>query len=334
MRKRQKLMTTAFIATLPFSANAVPNVATDITPIHSLVSQVMAGVGTPDLLVQSGASPHNYSLSPSEAQALQEADLVFWVGEGLTPRLERSLDNLSPDSKKVELLEAMGTTTYTFREGATFGAHEDSHHDGEKEGEHDAHDDLHHGEEKEDEHSEGHHHEQSGTDPHAWLDPANGKVWLDVIAVALAEKDPDNATQYLENAATGKADIDAAVSRIEITIAQLKDRQFIVFHDAYQYFEKRFEIPAAGTISIGDASKPSPARIAEIRKVVTDLNVGCVFTEPQYNPGIVKAVFGGTGVNTSGVIDPLGSGLATGADLYSDLLIEIADGLQSCLGKK
>jgi zinc transport system substrate-binding protein len=330
MRKRQKLMATAFVAILPFSANAVPNVATDITPIHSLVSQVMTGVGTPDLLVQSGASPHNYSLSPSEAQALQEADLVFWVGEGVTPWLGRSLENLSPDSRKVELLEATGTTTYTYREGAAFDAHDDSDHDKEKEGSHDSYDEK----TTEDDHNEGDHHEHSGTDPHAWLDPANGKVWIDVIAAALAEKDPENAAQYLENAATGKADIDAAVSRIEITIAQLKDRQFIVFHDAYQYFEKRFGILAAGAISIGDASKPSPARIAEIRKVVTDLNVSCVFTEPQYNPGIVKAVFGGTGVNTSGVIDPLGSGLATGAGLYPDLLIEIADGLQSCLGEK
>jgi zinc transport system substrate-binding protein len=334
MRKRQKLMATAFIATLPFSANAVPNVATDITPIHSLVSQVMAGVGRPDLIVQSGASPHNYSLSPSEAQALQEADVVFWVGEGLTPWLERSLDKLSPDSTKVELLEAMGTTTYAFREGATFDAHGDSDHDEEKEGEHGTHDDLQDGEEKDDEHNEGHHQENSGADPHAWLDPANGKVWLDVIAAALAEEDPENAAQYLENSAIGQADIDAAVSRIEITVAQLENKQFIVFHDAYQYFEKRFGILAAGAISIGDASKPSPARIAEIRAVVTNLDVSCVFTEPQYNPGIVKAVFGGTGVNTSGVIDPLGSGLATGANLYPDLLIEIADGLQSCLGKK
>jgi len=317
------------MATLPFSANAVPNVATDVTPIHSLVSQVMAGVGAPDLLVQSGASPHNYSLSPSEAQALQEANLVFWVGEGLTPWLERSLDNLSLDSRKVELLEVVGTTTYAFREGATFDAHDDNDHNKEKEGGHDAHDDLQH-----DERTEDDHHEHSGTDPHAWLDPANGKVWLDAIAVALADKDPENAAQYLENAAAGKADIDAAVSRIEITIDQLKDRQFIVFHDAYQYFEKRFGIPAAGAISIGDASKPSPARIAEIRGVVTDLNVGCVFTELQYSPGIVKAIFGGTGVNTSGVIDPLGSGLATGANLYPDLLIKIADGLQSCLGEK
>ena len=317
MEKYQKITAILSLGMMSLGVNAAPNVATDITPVHSLVSQVMAGVGTPDLLIQSGASPHNYSLSPSEAEALQEADLVFWIGEGLTPWLERSLDNLSPTSTKIELLEAQGTTTYAFREGATFGAHEDE-------------DDGHEDEAHEDEH----HHDHSGVDPHAWLDPANGKVWLDVIASALAEKDPENASQYLENAAISKAKIDTATLSIENTIAQLQDKQFIVFHDAYQYFEKRFGIMAAGSISISDASKPSPGRIAEIRQLVEDLSVSCVFTEPQYNPGIVNAVFGDTGVNTSGVIDPLGSGLVTGTNLYSNLLIEIAKGLQSCLGKK
>ena len=322
MEKYQKITAIVSLGMMSLGVNAAPNVATDITPIHSLVSQVMAGVGTPDLLIQSGASPHNYSLSPSEAEALQEADLVFWIGEGLTPWLERSLDNLSPTSTKIELLEAQGTTTYAFREGATFGAHEDE-------------DDGHEDEAHEDEaHEDEHHHDHSGVDPHAWLDPANGKVWLDVIASALAEKDPENASQYLENAAISKAKIDTATLSIENTIAQLQDKQFIVFHDAYQYFEKRFGIMAAGSISISDASKPSPGRIAEIRQLVEDLSVSCVFTEPQYNPGIVNAVFGDTGVNTSGVIDPLGSGLVTGTNLYSNLLIEIAKGLQSCLGKK
>ena len=327
MEKYQKITAILSLGMMSLGVNAAPNVATDINPVHSLVSQVMAGVGTPDLLIQSGASPHNYSLSPSEAEALQEADLVFWIGEGLTPWLERSLDNLSPTSTKIELLEAQGTTTYAFREGATFGAHED---------EDDGHEDeAHEDEAHEDEaHENEHHHDHSGVDPHAWLDPANGKVWLDVIASALAEKDPENASQYLENAAISKAKIDTATLSIENTIAQLQDKQFIVFHDAYQYFEKRFGIMAAGSISISDASKPSPGRIAEIRQLVEDLSVSCVFTEPQYNPGIVNAVFGDTGVNTSGVIDPLGSGLVTGTNLYPNLLIEIAKGLQSCLGKK
>ena len=325
MENYQKLTAIVSLGMLSLGVNSAPSVATDITPVHSLVSQVMAGVGTPDLLIQSGASPHNYSLSPSEAEALQEADLVFWIGEGLTPWLERSLDNLSPTSTKIELLAAQGTTTYAFREGATFGAHEDDSHKDE------AHEDEAHEDEA---HEDEHHHDHSGVDPHAWLDPANGKVWLDIIALALAEKDPDNATQYLENAAIGKANIDTAAISIENTIAQLQDKQFIVFHDAYQYFEKRFGIMAAGSISISDASKPSPGRIAEIRQLVEDLSVSCVFTEPQYNPGIVNAVFGDTGVDTSGVIDPLGSGLVTGTNLYSNLLIEIANGLQSCLGKK
>ena len=335
MENYQKLTAIVSLGMLSLGVNSAPSVATDITPVHSLVSQVMAGVGTPDLLIQSGASPHNYSLSPSEAEALQEADLVFWIGEGLTPWLERSLDNLSPTSTKIELLAAQGTTTYAFREGATFGAHEDdSHKDEVHEGE--AHEDeAHEDEAHEDEaHEDEHHHDHSGVDPHAWLDPANGKVWLDIIALALVEKDPDNATQYLENAAIGKANIDTAAISIENTIAQLQDKQFIVFHDAYQYFEKRFGIMAAGSISISDASKPSPGRIAEIRQLVENLSVSCVFTEPQYNPGIVNAVFGDTGVDTSGVIDPLGSGLVTGTNLYSNLLIEIANGLQSCLGKK
>jgi len=325
MENYQKLTAIVSLGMLSLGVNSAPSVATDITPVHSLVSQVMAGVGTPDLLIQSGASPHNYSLSPSEAEALQEADLVFWIGEGLTPWLERSLDNLSPTSTKIELLAAQGTTTYAFREGATFGAHEDDSHKDE------AHEDEAHEDEA---HEDEHHHDHSGVDPHAWLDPANGKVWLDIIALALVEKDPDNATQYLENAAIGKANIDTAAISIENTIAQLQDKQFIVFHDAYQYFEKRFGIMAAGSISISDASKPSPGRIAEIRQLVEDLSVSCVFTEPQYNPGIVNAVFGDTGVDTSGVIDPLGSGLVTGTNLYSNLLIEIANGLQSCLGKK
>ena len=325
MENYQKLTAIVSLGMLSLGVNSAPSVATDITPVHSLVSQVMAGVGTPDLLIQSGASPHNYSLSPSEAEALQEADLVFWIGEGLTPWLERSLDNLSPTSTKIELLAAQGTTTYAFREGATFGAHEDDSHKDE------AHEDEAHEDEA---HEDEHHHDHSGVDPHAWLDPANGKVWLDIIALALVEKDPDNATQYLENAAIGKANIDTAAISIENTIAQLQDKQFIVFHDAYQYFEKRFGIMAAGSISISDASKPSPGRIAEIRQLVENLSVSCVFTEPQYNPGIVNAVFGDTGVDTSGVIDPLGSGLVTGTNLYSNLLIEIANGLQSCLGKK
>lgn len=329
MKKLRMLMAGALA--LPLSAVAsVPKVAVDITPLHSLVAQVMSGVGEPELLVQSGASPHGYSLSPSEAEALEDADLVFWVGEPLEPWLENSLETLGRDARVIEMLEVPGTTTHAFREGATFEGHH--HHDGEDashhedgEGHHDEH--AHHHEEH-DHHDHGHHHE--GLDPHAWLDPANARLWLEVIADELSGMDPENAELYARNAKQGQQQIAKISAGIEATVADLGDLRFIVFHDAYQYFEKRFGIEAAGAISIGDASDPGPARVREIRELVKTLNIRCVFTEPQYNPDMVNTVFGGTGVNTSAVMDPLGAHLEPGPKLYPQLLQGIAGSLDDC----
>lgn len=325
---------------LPLAAEAdVPDVAVDITPLHSLVAQVMAGAGKPDLLVQSGASPHGYSLSPSEAEALQGADIVFWVGEGLTPWMEKSLASLAEDATVVEMLQVAGTTTHLFRDGATFESHDHGHHgDAGHEEHHSAqhpgegvhHDSDHHHNEHPHGDEPADHHE--GLDPHAWLDPENAILWLDVIARMLAEQDPDNAALYARNAEAGKQTIEGISGNVGATVDLVGDRKFIVFHDAYQYFEKRFGISAAGAISLGDASDPGPARIREIRELVADLDVQCVFTEPQYNPDMVRTVFDGTGVNTSAVMDPLGADLEPGPDLYPQLIRGIADSLRACFG--
>lgn len=324
MRKTQWFTSTLVALSLPLSAGAdVPNVAVDITPLHSLVAQVMSGAGEPDLLVRSGASPHGYSLSPSEAEALQEADLVFWIGDDLTPWMGKSLENLAPNAQVTEMLDISGTTTYPFREGATFEGH-DHGHAGKADGEENHH--------KEEHHNHGHDHHHEGVDPHAWLDPANARRWLDVIAKTLSEEDPQNAALYASNAVEGKRIIDDVSHGVEATVDEMGDREFIVFHDAYQYFEKRFGIAAAGAISIGDASDPGPARIREIRERVAELNVQCVFTEPQYNPDMVKTVFEGTGVNTSAVMDPLGADLEPGPTLYPDLIRGLAGSLRSCFG--
>lgn len=291
----------------------VPSVAVDISPIHSLVTQVMAGVGAPNLIVQPGASPHGYSLRPSEAAALQNADIVFWVSEGLTPWLKGSIEALAQDAKSVGLLETDGTIELELREGATFEKHdhdEDDHAENEDEHEHDEH---------------GH-----GHDPHAWLDPENAKVWLDVIAADLATLDPENAGIYASNAAVGKADLTVLINQINVDLEAFRDTNFIVFHDAYQYFENRFNISAAGAITLGDASDPSPARIAEIRGKVAELGVTCAFTEPQFNPGLVQAVFQGSGA-TTGVLDPLGADLPLGSELYPQLLRNLANNLTACL---
>lgn len=299
----------------------VPNVAVDIAPLHSLVSQVMEGVGEPDLLIRREASPHDYHLRPSEAQALSEADIVFWIGEGLTPWLEKPLSSLASSAVKVEMIEVEGTTLYDFREGATFEAHE--HHDEPNNEHHDDHADPHPAHD----HDEAHHDEH---DPHVWLDPKNAEVWVNAIANTLAIADSEHAQVYQNNAKEAIARLHQLTKDIEQQAKALKNVKFIVFHDAYQYFEQRFSLLASGAISISDASKPSPARITEIRKTVADLGVTCIFTEPQFNPQLVNTVFENSTVTTIGTMDPIGANIATGKDQYPSLLMAMINSLKQC----
>ena len=294
----------------------VPKVTVDIAPVHSLVSKIMNGVAKPDLIIPAGASPHEYQLKPSNAKALEDADLVFWIGEDLTPWLEKGLSSLAQDSSITALLGVDGIELLSFREGALFEAHD---HD-----DHDDHDD--HGKKKHDDHDD---HAHGDHDPHAWLSPQIAKVWLNVIAAKLSEADPDNAGKYFSNAKLARDNMDSLVSEVNSILDPIRDKKFVVFHDAYQYFEKDFGISASGAISMGDASDPSPARLAEIRKRVVDEAVECVLAEPQYNQGLVKAVVEGTNANTA-VIDPLGVKLESGPDLYENLIRNLATNLAKC----
>ena len=297
------------------SAN-VPKVVTDIPITHSLVTRVMAGIGMPELIVDRGASPHEYSLRPSNAASLEVADLVFWISNGLTPWLDDALNTLARNAKVIELMDAKGATVLSFREGATFETHSHQHKQDE-----DGHDEHKH---DEDEHATG------NVDPHGWLDPYNGRIWLDVIATALSKIDPTNSDIYFANATQAKADIDTVISELEATLAEFRGTNFIVYHDAYQYFEKRFDVLAAGSISLGDVSDPSPARIAEVRKKVEELGIICVFSEPQFNSELVRTVTDGVSVKTR-VIDSLGTQFTLGPDFYLNVLRGIAQSMASCL---
>ena len=316
-----------------------PDVAVDIAPVHSLVARVMQGVGTPELVIDQGASPHEYNLRPSDAKALQDAKLVFWMGEDLTPWMEDALETLSGDAKIVSLLEAKETSLLEFREGALFEEHDhgDKDHDGhddhddhedhsdEKHDDHDGHED--HGEKKHDDHDD---HGHGAHDPHAWLSLENANAWLNMIAAKLSETDPKNAGTYFANAASAREEILALKAEVSAKLDPVRGHSFIVFHDAYQYFESSFDFPASGAISLGDASDPSPARISEIQDRVDDEGVDCVLAEPQFNQGIVSAVLEGTDAKT-GVIDPLGFGLEPGPELYPQLIRNMAKTLTGCL---
>jgi zinc transport system substrate-binding protein len=320
----RKLLTLSLTATL-IGGTAfadTPQVAVDIAPVHSLVARVMDGVGTPNLIIQPGASPHEYSLRPSEAAALQNADLVFWIGSDLTPWLTDTIETLAPDATVTALLKADGTIELEFREGALFEAHEhDDHADEAQDDGHDNHD----------EHDEEAGHDDHGAhDPHAWLSPQNAMTWLNVIAGQLSAADPDNAGAYFANAAAGRTEIEVLIDEVNATLDPVRDGQFIVFHDAFQYFEMDFDFRASGAISIGDASDPSPARIAEIQGRIAEQGIDCVLAEPQFNPGLVATVLDGTEAET-GILDPLGSDLEPGPALYPQLIRNLSTALAGCM---
>lgn len=283
----------------------VPEVVTDIAPIHGLVARVMGELGAPELLVEPGASPHGYALRPSQVAGLQRADLVVMMGHELTPWLEGPVAQLAAGAVVMELLDTQGTTVLSAREEAAF--------------------------EPDDHHEHDHDHAHEGADPHAWLDPQNAVAWLASIADALAELDPANAETYRANAAEGRAEIAAAQAAAADRLAPLAERPYVVFHDAFQYFEARFALAGVGAISLSDATPPSAARVAEIRALVEAEGVVCAFSEPQFNPAILDTVTQGTGARL-GTVDPVGAPLSTGPGFYPALIAAITNDVAACLG--
>jgi zinc transport system substrate-binding protein len=321
MRRPLLAATLSLLAVPCATALAAPPVVTDIAPVHALAARVMDGVATPELLIAPGTSPHGYSLRPSDARRLQDAQIIFWVGEALTPWLEDTLETLGQGATVAELMGADGTVLLPVRESARFEAHDHGKPDA-------AHNHTHG-------HSHAHTHahgaqDHDGIDPHVWLDPMNARVWLGAMAEALATADPANAAAYRANAAAGQAEIDALVAEIGATLAPVAGRGFIVFHDAYQYFEARFGMQAAGAISLSDATTPSAARVAEIRETIVDLDALCVFSEPQFEPRLVATVTEATNARR-GVLDPVGAALEPGAGFYPALLRGLAASMAECL---
>ena len=305
-------------ALLSGSAWAAPDVVASIKPIHSLVAAVMQGVGEPALIVKGSASPHTYALRPSDAGALENADIVFWTGHGMELFLASALDTLAVDAEVVELAETPGITLLPVREGGAFEAH--SHGD---EADHD-HDHDHDGHDHDD-------HDHGADDMHFWLDPENAKLMVTEIADRLSVADPDNAATYAANAETTIAGLDALQAEIAATLTPIQDKPFIVFHDAYQYFEARFGLELAGSVTVTPDVMPGAARIDELKAKVAELGATCVFAEPNFEPTIVRVITEGTETK-AGVLDPEGGALTEGIELYPTLLRGLATSLVDCLG--
>lgn len=319
------LMASAAIAAAASGATAAPDVVVSIKPVHSLVAAIMRGVGEPQLIVEGAASPHTYNLRPSNARKLEKADVVFWVGPGLEAFLEKPLEALASKATVIELEDAKGLEKLPFREGGPFERHDDgeeSHetHDGHAEAE--GANEHAHGDEHDDEHG--------AYDTHFWLDPTNARVMAQTIETALIAADAGNAATYQANTRKLIDDLDALDAELTETLRPVKNKPFIVFHDAYQYFERRYDVNAAGSITVSPETLPGADRVKQMQEKVRQLGATCVFAEPQFEPKLISVITEGTAAK-SATLDPEAATLEPGPDLYFKLMRGIAGSLKDCL---
>ena len=299
-----KIMLFSGILVATASARAELKVVTTIKPLHSLISNVMDGIGEPGLIIDGSISPHSFTMKPSHAKMLEEADVIFWIGEGIETSMEEPLDSIAKDAEVIEFMELDSIAKLKFREESIFGDHDD--HD-----DHAGH--------------EGHNHGEF--DAHIWLDPSNAKEMVHEIAHELGDLDPANKDKYEANAeATIKA-LDQLISDVGTDINS--DAKFVVFHDAYQYFEERFGVRAAGALTLNTDVLPGAKQIADIQDVIKDKGIKCIFSEPQFNPKIITTIAEDMNIKT-GVFDPLGANIDPGKSLYFKLISNLGNELKGC----
>ena len=350
IKKLPFILTILSFITIFVPANADIKVVASIKPIHSLASYLMDGVGKPDLIVDGYASPHGFALKPSHAKMIQNADIIFWVGEDIESFLEKPLKTIAKKADKIELMEIKGLNKLKFRERNIFDSHDDHGHKkddhddhddhAKKEDDHDDHDDHAKKEDDHDDHGHDDDHKEDGHDdhgheghahgefdPHIWLDPMNAKIILSEMAEHLIENDKENEAKYKKNLKKAHKDLDNLTKKVKSELN--KDFKSIVFHDAYQYFEKRFGVNILGAFTVNTDVMPGAEQLAEIREVIEHDKVSCVFSEPQFNPDIIKAVAKDTNIAT-GVIDPLGATLDPGKDLYFNLIGNMSKSFKGC----
>lgn len=311
------IVSVAYVLGFSGIAKAESGVVVSIKPIHSLVAAIMQGVGAPRLIVRGGGSPHVYTLKPSDADALEHAKLIFWVGEMMEPFLKGPIETLGKSANIIALADADGLVRWQFREGRSWQNHD---HDGDIAAAHKSEANHKHGRADRD------------IDTHLWLDPQNAKIMASEIVRALAKMDPARAASYEANGRALKAKLDMLIRDLRRELDAVKGKPFVVFHDAFQYFEKRFGLDAVSAVTLSPDRQPGAARLTKIRRQLGNVAATCVFAEPQFQPRLLNVVIEGTRANV-GILDPLGAGLEVGPDLYFKLMRLNAKALKDCLAK-
>lgn len=292
-----RLIACLLLLLLPRATFAAPAVAVDIAPVHSLVAQLMAGAGTPDLILPPSADPHHYAMRPSQARSLQQADLVIWIGPTLTPWMTKAMDALAPEAATVQLLVT----------------------DHDDDAENHAHDE-----------EDGHVH--GPVDPHIWLDPFFAAVMLPRVAEALTQVDPDNASLYATNLKTALAQQSDRAARLAQTLAPLKDRGYLSAHDSLGYLEQAYGLTRLGSLSDTQARKPGASHLRALRDIIASGQVACVFSEPEANAALLEVLVEGSTVPVQS-LDVTGMELEPGPQLYDALMSGLAREMAACLSQ-
>ncbi|ABM62494.1 zinc ABC transporter substrate-binding protein [Halorhodospira halophila] len=302
MRALPALLTALTLLACGPAVAAPPQVVASIKPLHSLVAGVTEGVSEPDLLLSAGDSPHTYAMRPSEARAVRNADLVVHISPHMEAFLERALDARGDPDTVLAAADIEGIELLGGRDGDTWGE------DGHRHGDDDAH----------------------RRDYHLWLDPQNAQIITAAVAERLAALDPRHADTYRENAEAQKQRLAALEADLDERLEPVRGLPYVVFHDAYQYFEQRFGLKAVGAVTVNPEQPPGARHLNELRGQIRELDTVCVFSEPQFEPAIARALVRGLDAR-AGELDPLGAGLEPGPDAYFQLLERLADGFVDCL---
>jgi zinc transport system substrate-binding protein len=292
-------LTIALAAVAATPALAAPKVVASIKPLHSLAARITAGITSPAVLVGGVASPHSYSLKPSDMRTLEDADVVFWIGPAFETFLAQPL--ASTRARIVALTDAQGVTLLRGRSGGLWDSSLQT--------------------------------KDAGPDPHIWLDIANTKAIARAMADALSAADSANAGRYGANTKALAADLDALDAELRTRLAPARDRPFIVFHDATYYFESHYGLTGVGAVTLGPERPPGARRVEALRARIAQNDVACLFTEPQFEPKLVATLTGQARIRTA-VLDPEGAGLTPGPALYFELMRGLAQGFVDCLAAR
>ncbi|MBF0321557.1 MAG: zinc ABC transporter substrate-binding protein [Magnetococcales bacterium] len=314
-------------------AQAAPDadgsVVATIMPLHSLVSGTMAGFAKPVLLLPGASSPHTYALRPSDVRSLEKARLIVRAGKDLETFLERPLTTLAARSRILSLLELPGVHLLPGRRGGSWESH---HHEAQGGG---ASPDLKNGSGHPHDPRDGHDflHDQAhttGLDPHLWLDPDNARILIVALVDLLGEIWPEQKNLFAENGRLQQERLRQLDSKLRELLHPLQGHPFIVFHDAYQYFEVRYGVKGVGSMALHPEQPPGARRIVELHQQIRRSGVACLFSEPQFRSDRVQGLFKDFGLRY-GILDPLGSDLAPGPDAYFRMMENLALSLRRCL---